>query len=52
VPRGYLGANENVIVADVIYDYHAIFGMFVPSTMHFEQHAYVRPRLTPKIDKT
>jgi Flp pilus assembly protein TadG len=51
VPSGYLAANESAIVTDVIYDYHPQFGMFLPSTLRFVRHAYVRPRLTAKVDK-
>ncbi len=50
-PSGYLQANESAIVTDVIYDYHPSFGMFLPSTIRFVRHAYVRPRLTSKVDK-
>jgi Flp pilus assembly protein TadG len=52
VPSGYLGANESVIVTDVIYDYKPTFGMFMPKTVRFTHHAYVRPRLSQKVDKT
>ena len=52
VPSGYLGANESVIVTDVIYDYHPTFGLFVPATIRFTRHAYVRPRLSQKVEKT
>lgn len=51
VPGGYLAANESAIVTDVIYDYHPQFGLFLPSTIRFVRHAYVRPRLTAKVDK-
>lgn len=52
VPSGYLGANESVIVTDVIYDYKPTFGMFVPKTIRFTRHAYMRPRLSQKVEKT
>jgi Flp pilus assembly protein TadG len=52
VPSGYLGANESVIVTDVIYDYKPTFGMFMPKTLRFTRHAYVRPRLSQKVEKT
>ena len=51
VPSGYLGANESVIVTDVVYDYHPTFGLFVPDTIRFTRHAYVRPRLSQKVEK-
>ncbi|MBW8814548.1 MAG: pilus assembly protein [Caulobacterales bacterium] len=51
VPSGYLAANESAIVTDVVYDYHPQFGMFLPSTIRFVRHAYVRPRLTAKVEK-
>jgi len=52
VPSGYLLANESVIVTDVIYDYKPAFGFFLPKTIRFTRHAYVRPRLSAKVDKT
>jgi Flp pilus assembly protein TadG len=51
VPSGYLGANESVIVTDVIYDYKPTFGLFLPETIRFTRHAYSRPRLTSKVEK-
>lgn len=51
VPSGYLAANESVIVTDVIYDYRPTFGLFLPDTIRFTRHAYVRPRLSVKVDK-
>ncbi|TAL37146.1 MAG: pilus assembly protein [Phenylobacterium sp.] len=51
VPSGYLGANESVIVTDVIYDYKPTFGLFLPDTIRFTRHAYARPRLTQKVEK-
>jgi len=52
VPSGYLLANESVIVTEVVYDYHPIFGLFLPDTIRFSRQAYTRPRLTPKVEKT
>ena len=51
VPSGYLSANESVIVTDVIYDYKPTFGLFLPATIRFTRHAYVRPRLSVKVEK-
>jgi len=51
-PSGYLLANESAIVTDVIYDYKPTFGLFLPKTLRFTRHAYVRPRLSPKVEKT
>lgn len=51
VPSGYLGANESVIVTDVVYDYKPTFGLFLPETIRFTRHAYSRPRLTQKVEK-
>jgi Flp pilus assembly protein TadG len=51
LPSGYLAANESVIVSDVIYDYRPTFGLFLPHTIRFTRHAYIRPRLTTKVDK-
>jgi Flp pilus assembly protein TadG len=51
VPSGYLANGESVIVTDVIYDYKPTFGMFLPATVRFTRHAYVRPRLSAKVDK-
>lgn len=51
VPSGYLSANESVIVTDVVYDYKPTFGLFLPATIRFTRHAYVRPRLSVKVDK-
>lgn len=51
VPSGYLSANESVIVTDVVYDYRPTFGLFMPETIRFTRHAYVRPRLSVKVEK-
>lgn len=51
VPGGYLQANESAIVTDVVYDYHPTFGIFLPKTIRFVRHAYIRPRLTAKVTK-
>lgn len=51
VPAGYLGANESVIVSDVVYDYAPTFRLFLPATIRFTRHAYARPRLTQKVEK-
>jgi Flp pilus assembly protein TadG len=51
VPGGYLRANESVIVTDVIYDYEPTFGFFMPDTIRMTKHAYVRPRLSAKVEK-
>ncbi len=52
VPNGYLQPNESAIVTDVVYDYRPVFGMFVPDSIRFARHAYVRPRLSPKVERT
>ena len=52
VPSGYLGNGESVIVTDVVYDYKQTFGMFLPATIRFTRKAYVRPRLSTKVEKT
>jgi Flp pilus assembly protein TadG len=52
VPAGYLLANESAIVTDVIYDYKPTFGLFLPKTIRFTRHAYVRPRLSTKVEKS
>jgi Flp pilus assembly protein TadG len=51
VPSGYLGANESVIVTDVIYDYRPTFGLFLPETIRFSRKAYSRPRLTLRVER-
>lgn len=51
IPTGYLRANESVIVTDVIYDYKPTFGFILPETIRFTRHAYVRPRLSTKVEK-
>lgn len=51
VPSGYLGANESVVVSDVVYDYRPAFRMFLPSNIRMTRHAYARPRLTVKVEK-
>lgn len=51
VPAGYLGANESVIVSDVIYAYRPTFRFFLPAEIRFVRHAYARPRLTTKVEK-
>jgi len=51
VPSGYLRANESVIVTDVIYDYEPTFGFFMPDTIRMTRRAYVRPRLSTKVEK-
>jgi len=50
VPSGYLAANESAIVTDVIYDYEPTFKLFMPETIRFTRHAYVRPRLSSKVE--
>jgi Flp pilus assembly protein TadG len=50
VPSGYLAANESAIVTDVIYDYKPMFGLLLPETIRFTRHAYVRPRLSSKVE--
>lgn len=50
VPSGYLAANESVIVTDVIYDYEPMFGLLLPETIRFTRHAYVRPRLSSRVE--
>jgi Flp pilus assembly protein TadG len=50
VPSGYLAANESAIVTDVIYDYKPMFGLLLPETIRFTRHAYVRPRLSTKVE--
>jgi Flp pilus assembly protein TadG len=52
VPSGYLGANESVIVTDVIYDYRPTFGLFLPETIRFSRKAYARPRLATKVERS
>jgi len=51
IPAGYLAANESVIVTDVIYDYVPTFGLFLPDKIRFTRHAYVRPRISAKVEK-
>ena len=51
VPAGYLAAGESVIVTDVIYDYRPTFGFFLPDTIRMTRHAYVRPRLSAKVER-
>jgi Flp pilus assembly protein TadG len=51
IPAGYLRANESVIVTDVIYDYEPAFGLLLPDTIRMTRHAYVRPRLSAKVEK-
>jgi len=50
-PAGFLLANESVIITDVIYDYRPTFGLFLPDTIRMTRHAYVRPRLSAKVEK-
>lgn len=52
VPSGYLRANESVILTEVIYDYEPSFGIFLPDSIRMSRHAYVRPRLSAKVEKT
>lgn len=51
VPQGYLRANESVIVTDVIYEYRPTFGLFMTDSISMTRHAYVRPRLSAKVEK-
>lgn len=50
-PAGFLLSNESVIITDVIYDYRPTFGLFLPDTIRMTRHAYVRPRLSAKVEK-
>jgi Flp pilus assembly protein TadG len=52
IPAGYLAANESVVIADVIYDYRPTFGLFLPDTIRITRHAYSRPRLSAKVERT
>lgn len=52
VPAGYLAANESVIMVEVVYDYSPTFGLFLPDVIRFTRQAYVRPRLSPKVERT
>lgn len=51
LPYGFLANGESVIVTDVIYDYKPTFGLFMPATIRFTRHAYVRPRLSNQVEK-
>ena len=51
VPSGYLGANESVIVADVAYDYTSPLRFVIPGVIHFQEHAYFRPRQSAAVAK-
>ena len=52
IPSGYLAANESVVIADVVYDYRPTFGLFLPDTIRITRHAYVRPRLSAKVERS
>jgi Flp pilus assembly protein TadG len=52
VPTGYLAASESVIVADVTYQFNSPLRFFIPGTITFQQHAYVRPRLSGQVAKS
>lgn len=51
LPSGFLAANESVIVADVVYDYHPTLPLFMPPTIRMTHRAYARPRLSTRVDK-
>jgi Flp pilus assembly protein TadG len=51
VPSGYLAANESVIVADVGYDYTSPLRFVIPGVLHFQDHAYFRPRQSAAVAK-
>jgi Flp pilus assembly protein TadG len=46
VPKGYLAANESVIVADVTFKHRAMFGLVLSPMLTMRKHAYLRPRLS------
>lgn len=52
IPPGYLQPNESVVIADVVYDYRPAFGLFMPEVIRITRHAYVRPRLSAKVERT
>ncbi|WP_293347275.1 TadE/TadG family type IV pilus assembly protein [Phenylobacterium sp.] len=52
MPSGYLRPNESVILTEVIYNYEPTFGIFLSDDIRMSRHAYVRPRLSAKVEKT
>lgn len=50
VPTGFLRAGESAIVTDVTYDYASTFALVLPAGVRFERHAYLRPRLSDKVE--
>lgn len=50
-PRGFLAANESVIVAETVYDYRPGIRIIMPERVRLRHAAYVRPRVSAKVEK-
>lgn len=51
LPPGFLGPNESVIVADVVYTYSPVFNVFFSSGFDMRHTSYARPRVSAKVEK-
>lgn len=51
VPSGYLAPHESIIVADAIYEYEPAFNLFLADSFRLRHTAYIRPRVSAKVDK-
>lgn len=52
LPKGYLTANQSVVVADVSYTYQPALRWLLPSSMVFQKRVYLHPRLTTRVTYT
>lgn len=51
LPAGFLGPNESVIVADVVYRYEPMFDLFMNAGFDMRHTSYARPRISLKVEK-
>mgnify|MGYP001450386572 CR=1 FL=1 len=50
-PPGFLGPNESVIVGETIYDYRPGIRIIMADRFRLRQAAYVRPRVSARVEK-
>jgi Flp pilus assembly protein TadG len=51
LPSGFLGPNESVIIADVVYTYEPMFDLFMDTGFDMRHTAYARPRISMKVER-
>lgn len=51
LPPGFLGPNESVVIADVVYKYEPMFDLVIPTAFDMRHTSYARPRISAKVEK-